>query len=96
MRASVLKGTSVVAGGHLTGQLCALVRNIVIARAIGPENFGLAATLVITVSLLEMMSDLSLDKMLVQAKDGDKERLQACAQFLQLIRGVFLSFLLLE
>lgn len=94
MRASVLKGASVLATGHVAGQLCSLVRNIIIARAIGPENFGLAATFVVTVSLLEMMSDLSLDKMLLQAKDGNDEHLQSCAQFLQAIRGIFMAVLL--
>lgn len=83
-----LAGGAVLAFGKSGSQAMSLVRNLMVARMLGPEEFGIGATLAVLASLIEMTSDVALDRMLVQAPDGDSERLQANAQSLQLVRGV--------
>jgi O-antigen/teichoic acid export membrane protein len=78
----------------MLGQACAFVRNVVLARLLSPEDFGIAATFALTATLLEMLSNLAADRLLVQAPDGDDERLEAAAHLLELGRGVLNGSLL--
>ncbi len=78
----------VLAVATSAGQICSFVRNIVIARLVTPADFGVAATFVMAVTFLEMLSDLSPDRLLIQAKEGDEPRFQGAAQLLQIFRGV--------
>jgi len=55
---------------------------------IGLEDFGVAAAFAMTFSLLEMMSNLASDKLLIQASDGDERGLQSTAQLLLWSRGL--------
>lgn len=96
IKKKLLKEGIILSLANIGGKFSSLIRNIIIARIISPEHFGIASTLVMAVSFLEMVSDFSLDRLLVQAKDGDTPQLQYVAQLLQLIRGIilFLAFFL--
>ena len=91
IRRQILLGGAVLVTGKTVGKVCGFARNIIIARIISPEDFGIAATFGITFSLFEMISDTGADRLLVQARDGDSPRLQRTAQFLLLIRGLILG-----
>jgi len=80
--------------GNVVHSLMLLVRNVVVARLISVENFGIAATFAITMALIEMMTQLGMDSMIVQDKDGNKPRMQAGLQTFQAIRGTFAGLLL--
>jgi len=86
-----MKGMGWLAGGRLIGHACSLARNILLARLIGPENLGVAATFVLTLSFLEAISTLAVDRLLVQAQDGDAERFQKTAQATQFVRGAVIG-----
>lgn len=88
LRKRILAGFSILAGGQILAQSFALVRNIIIARLISPDDFGIAATFVVTVSLFEMISNLAVDQLLVQASDGNKPRFLATAHVFQALRGL--------
>jgi len=94
LRARVLKGAAALSAGQALSQGLSFVRNVIVARLISPENFGIAATFAITVSLLDMISDLAADKLLIQARDGDDENLQATAQLWQFTRGIVSAVLI--
>jgi O-antigen/teichoic acid export membrane protein len=68
--------------------LLGLVRNVAIARLISVEDFGIASTFAITMALIEMMSYIAIDRLIIQARDGGSEQLQSTAQLLQVVRGV--------
>ena len=89
-----LKGGILLAGGSVTVALCSFLRNIIIARLISVEDFGISATFAITVTLLEMSSNLAVDRLLVQAPDGDDPRLQAAAQAFQVALGALGAIIL--
>jgi len=73
-------------------QGCSFVRNVIVARIVGVENFGIAVTFSITVSVFEMLGSLSVDRLLVQAKDGNDERFQATGHAVQVLRGLVSGF----
>lgn len=90
-----LKGGALLTGGSIVSSICSFARNIVIARLLSVEDFGIAAIFVITVSLIERMSYIALDQFLVQTADGDDPKVQAVAQAFQALRGVLGAVLLI-
>ncbi len=85
---SLFKGGLSLSVGQVVSQVCSFVRSVILARLISPENFGIAATFAMTFSLLEMLSNFSSDKLLVQSQQGNEPRMQQTAQFFHVIRGV--------
>ncbi len=88
LRSSILRGTAVLTAGQVLAQALAFGRNIIIARLLSPHDVGVAATLAIGLSLVEMIADVSIDKLLIQAPDGDDPGLQASCQAANLVRGI--------
>ncbi len=74
--------------GQVGGQACSFIRNLVIARIISPADFGIAATFAMTLSLMEMLSNVAAEMLLIQSPDGDNPRLQNTAQLLRVGRGL--------
>ena len=52
--------------GQIGSSACSFIRNIVVARVLSVEEFGIAATFAMTLSIVEMSSQLALDKYLIQ------------------------------
>ena len=75
-----------LSGTQAVGQFCSLGRNIIVARVLSPADFGVAAIFLMTVNLMDMISNMSLDRLLVQAEDGDEEDFQRTAHSLNLFR----------
>jgi O-antigen/teichoic acid export membrane protein len=75
----------------LVTQACALLRYVVLARMLGPEQLGIAATLILTSQFLESISDGGGDRFLVQDRDGDKPRVQRLVHLMALARGLFMA-----
>jgi O-antigen/teichoic acid export membrane protein len=76
-------------------RVCALASSVQIAWVVSREEFGIGATLWLAATLVQMLSDLGIDRMLVQADDGDDERLGRVAQTMLLTRGVMCTAILL-
>lgn len=95
IRIQTAKGAAWLSAGRLIGQGLSLVRNIIVARMIGPEDLGLAATFALTLSFIEAVSAISVDRLLVQAADGDGDRFQRTAHAAQAIRGALLGAVIL-
>lgn len=91
---SVVKGALKLGTGEGIAQVCSFARNVILARIISPEDFGIAATFAMTFSFLEMMSNFAPDKMLVQAPDGEASGLQGNAHLLMVLRGLTNAVLL--
>lgn len=89
-----MKGAGVLTLGAALAQGLAFARNVIIARVLSPEDVGIAATLAVTLSLVELLGELSIDKLLIQAPDGDEPRFQATAHSVNVLRGVCQSVLL--
>ena len=77
-----------ILSGNLTNAVLLMVRNILIARMMSLEDFGIASTFMLAMLLVEMVSDLGLHQQIVQARNGDDSRLQAALQGFQFLRGL--------
>ncbi len=71
-----------------------LVRNLVVARLIPVEDYGIAATFAVVMAMVEMASALGLQQQIVQSKDGDDPQFQAALQGFQVLRGVIAGIVL--
>jgi O-antigen/teichoic acid export membrane protein len=85
------RGAKVYLVGSSVAQVCALVRYTVLARLIGPEQLGLAATLVLTSQFFESVTDSGSDRFLIQDRDGDTPQVQRLVQLVFAGRGVMLA-----
>ncbi|MCV2873764.1 oligosaccharide flippase family protein [Defluviimonas sp. WL0050] len=90
----MLKKALMLVSGNAFGSALLLLRNLIVARLISPEDYGIAATFAISMSLVEMLSYLGLNQMIVVDKDGDDEHMQNALQGFQLLRGIFSSTVL--
>jgi O-antigen/teichoic acid export membrane protein len=84
----MIRSGLILTSGNAAAALLSLVRNIVIARLISVEDFGIASTFAITMALVEMASNFSLDRLVVQARDGEEPRLLSTLHAVQAIRGL--------
>lgn len=69
-------------------EAAALGRSVLFAWLIGPDQLGQAMMLALVVRLAEMASDLGIDRLILQARDGNTARLQSELQGVALLRGL--------
>jgi O-antigen/teichoic acid export membrane protein len=93
-RKKIFKGTMVLGTSHVLSKGFAFIRNVIIARLISPEDFGVAATFVITITLFELMSNLGLQLLIVQDPNGKSKRFQSVCQLMQVIRGFIAALII--
>ena len=81
--------------GNSLVTVLSFVRTILIARLISLEDFGIAATFLVVVMVSRLMSNLGMQKMIIQALDGEEQAFQHGLQGFQLLRGGVAALLLL-
>jgi O-antigen/teichoic acid export membrane protein len=72
---------------NILGALLSLLRNVLVARLISVDNFGIASTFAVIMTLVDATLNFALDRLIVQAKDGESVLLQSTVQMLQATRG---------
>jgi O-antigen/teichoic acid export membrane protein len=77
--------------GFGAAQALSFVRNALIGHALSKDNFGVAATITLILQMIETVSDLGADRLIVQAPDGDRPRFVSAAHTLLAARGVVLA-----
>ena len=75
-------------GGFAGESALLFVRNIVIARLLSIEDYGIASTFALTAMLVEMVSQLGLKQLIMQAAEGDDPAFQAGLHGFQALRGL--------
>ncbi len=93
-KGQLLKGGTTLIIGEIVVQFCGLLRNFLVARVIAPDQFGIAAALAMSVSLVEMLSDLGAGRFLTRAHDQDGEAWLSVAHGISIIRGTIGGLLL--
>jgi O-antigen/teichoic acid export membrane protein len=81
-------------GGNLGVALLKFARNILVARLLSVENFGIAATIAIIFGFIEMLAFLGLDRFLIQTRNEDLGRVQTTLHTMQALRGAFVAAVL--
>ncbi|MEL6373506.1 MAG: oligosaccharide flippase family protein, partial [Pseudomonadota bacterium] len=81
-------------GGFGAAQAMSFARNALLAHWLSKGDFGIAAILMLSLQLLETLSDLGADRLIVQARDGHRPRIMANAHAVLLLRGCITALLL--
>lgn len=93
LKKKVVKGTFWVFISQITTQFIALVKNIIIARILSPDVFGLFGIALISLSLFEVFSQTGFDAALIQKKENIEDYLDT-AFVVNILRGGLLFILL--
>jgi O-antigen/teichoic acid export membrane protein len=88
------RGARLYLGASFAAQVCALIRYTALARLLGPEQLGLAATLILTSQFFDSVTDSGSDRYLIQDRDGDAPDVQRFVQLVFVTRGVVTAGLL--
>lgn len=84
----MLRAALLLLTGNAAGSLLLLARNLILARLIPVADYGVASTLALVTTVIEMATAFGLSQHIVQSKDGDDPRFMASVQGFQLLRGV--------
>lgn len=90
-----LRGALTFTLASFAAQAISLARTILLARLLSPHDFGIAATYLLIVNLIDMLSQMGLERVIVQDRDGNHPALQANVQALQAVRGMIGALALL-
>uniref|UniRef100_UPI003561BD75 oligosaccharide flippase family protein n=1 Tax=Pontibacterium sp. TaxID=2036026 RepID=UPI003561BD75 len=88
---SIYKAGWLLSSTQAVGLLATFLRNLLIARLVTPDEYGIAVTFALAISALEMASDFAWDKLIIQSDDGDGARLVNSAHTMMVIRGVLIA-----
>lgn len=86
----LLSGSFFTALGEIVAGISGLVTSIVAARVLSPRDFGLMATVILALSILEHFSQTGFDSALVQ-KQSDVEPYLDVAWTWHLVRGIVIT-----
>jgi O-antigen/teichoic acid export membrane protein len=68
-----------------------LLRNVLIARLISVENYGIASTFAVALSFLQMMTNFNFRKMLIQHRSGDSVDFSGTIVSLGIVQNVIMA-----
>jgi len=80
--------------GQVLGQAFALLRNVIVARMVTPADYGIASAFMVTVQLLESLSDLGTGTYVIQSPHGDDESTIDTAHAVNAFRAVINAIVL--
>ncbi|MEM8628244.1 MAG: oligosaccharide flippase family protein [Pseudomonadota bacterium] len=80
--------------GFAVAQACAFARNALLGQMLSKGDFGIAATITLTLQLVETLSDLGNDRLIVQSRRGDEPGMLALTHLTWVVRGVILAALI--
>ncbi len=77
--------------GSSVGVVFLLLRNVSIAKQIGPDLYGVAVFIQAVAAAADLLSDLGWDKFLIQSDVKDRQSSQGVVHFLRLVTGGVVS-----
>ena len=85
-----LRGGGILASASGIENILRFVRNIILARILAPEAFGLMATVIAAVAMLEAFSEVGLRQSIIQNRKGSEKEFLNIIWWLSVIRGSFI------
>lgn len=87
LRVKMLRGAAALGSAQAAVLVLMFVRNVLLARIVGPEQFGLAIALAIVLSFFEMVGELGVETFILRDKSGNEAPTIANIHSIQLVRG---------
>ncbi len=80
--------------GFAAAQLASFGRNAIIGHWLSKGDFGIAATITLLLQLVETTSELGVDRLIIQSRNGDRPRFVGCCHLVLFLRGVLTALAL--
>ena len=90
LRARALRAGAWSFAGYGVSQAIRLGSNLLMARLLAPETFGVMTIAVTTATVLSLLSDLGIQQNIVQSRRGEDPRFLDSAWSMQILRGMAL------
>ncbi|GAA3706810.1 hypothetical protein GCM10022204_25850 [Microlunatus aurantiacus] len=90
-----LRGGGLLAAGTIVERLARLGRNILLARVIAPDQFGVMAIALAVIGLFEAITELGVAQAVIQNKKGDTPAFLNVAWWFGVVRGLALVMIAL-
>lgn len=91
---SLLGASSTLFISEMLAQGAAFARNLIIARILEPSDFGVASTIAIVVTFLELISGVDIGRYITRSNDPEMEKLVSFSHTAAVCRGVVSAGLL--
>lgn len=91
----MIRTVLLLVSGNAVTSLVLMVRNLVVARLVSVEDYGIASTFAISMAIVEMASNLGLQQLMIQDREGNDARLQAGLHGFNALRGLVAGLVLL-
>lgn len=91
LKALAMRAASWTIAGRFTDQGLRLVSNVIVARLLFPEAFGLMAIVGVFLYGLQMFSDLGVGPSIIHHSRGEEDRFLDTAWTIQVIRGAIIT-----
>ncbi len=85
-----IRAGSILTIGSLTENAFRFIRNMILTRLLVPEAFGLMATVMASVAVMEAFTDVGLGQSIIQHKKGANERFLNIIWWMSFFRGAVL------
>lgn len=90
-----VKSGMLVFGSNIIDAIIVLLRNILLARLLSVEDFGIAATFSIFVTLMDAAQTAGLNRIIVQAQDSQERRVLDSVHGIQVLLGLMTAVVIL-
>ena len=91
----MLGGSTLLGSAEIINNGCMFLRNMILARLLSKEDFGVAAILALVVSLFELTGKMSFGQQVIQCKAGDDPKFLESTHTCQLLTGILDTALIL-
>lgn len=85
-----VRSGGILAAGSLSENLLRFIRNIILARLLAPEAFGLMATIMATVAAAEAFTEVGLTQSIIQNKKGSEKEFLNVIWWFSAFRAIML------
>jgi O-antigen/teichoic acid export membrane protein len=88
MLGKLFRGAGLLALVYVAGEIATLSRTVIFAQWLTPAQMGALILMMTSLRLVEMVTDVSIERLVLQAPEGASRRFQALAQGACVTRGV--------
>lgn len=92
-KAGSMQATVLVAGSFGLSKIAQLASNLILARILFPEAFGLMALVTVFITGLDLINDMGVKPSIVRSKRGDDPEFLATCWTLMVVRGFWITAL---
>lgn len=83
-----LRGSGILAMGSFLESLARFARNIILARILAPDAFGLMATIISSIAVIESLTQVGMRQSTIQNKFGGEEGFLNVVWWISFLRGL--------